>query len=166
MDLRPPLATMVARPVPQLPDEQHSGRLMFEPKLDGWRCLAFHRLGGRVELQSRQQKTLTGYFPEIAAAIVEQVPAGTVLDGELVVYRGGRCDFAALQQRVSGRPSARPSPRRSWCSTCLRWPGRDLRGLPYRKRRKRLRRLLADAGPPLALMPATARARRGAGVDA
>ena len=33
--------------------------------------------------------------------------------------------------------------------------GRDLRGLPYRKRRKRLRRLLADAGPPLALMPAT-----------
>ena len=33
--------------------------------------------------------------------------------------------------------------------------GRDLRGLPYRKRRKRLRRLLADAAPPLALMPAT-----------
>jgi ATP-dependent DNA ligase len=35
---------------------------------------------------------LTTYFPEVAAAVVEQVPSGTVLDGELVVYRGGRCE--------------------------------------------------------------------------
>src|SRR6188768_2982782 len=96
VDLRPPLTTMTARPVPQLPDEQHSGSLTFEPKLDGWRCPAFHRLHGRVALQSRQKKALTGYFPEVVAAIVEQVPAGTVLDGELVVYRDGGCDFAAL----------------------------------------------------------------------
>jgi ATP-dependent DNA ligase len=105
VDLRPPLQAMTARPVPQLPDEHHSGSLTFEPKLDGWRCVAFHQLSGRVTLQSRQQKTLTPYFPEIVAAIVEQIPAGTVLDGELVVYRDGRCDFGALQRRVSGRPS-------------------------------------------------------------
>jgi ATP-dependent DNA ligase len=55
VDLRPPLQT-TARPVPQLPDEHHSGSLTFEPKLDGWRCLTFHRLNGRVALQSRQQK--------------------------------------------------------------------------------------------------------------
>src|SRR3954467_6031089 len=102
VDLRPPLTTMTARPLPQLPDERHSGPLLFEPKLDGWRCLAFHQLSGRVALQSRQQKALTRYFPEIAGAIVEQIPTGTVLDGELVVYRHGRCDFAALQRRVSG----------------------------------------------------------------
>jgi ATP-dependent DNA ligase len=58
-----------------------------------------------VALQSRQRKPLTTYFPEVAAAVVEQLPFGTVLDGELVVYRGGRCDFAALHGRVSGRPS-------------------------------------------------------------
>jgi hypothetical protein len=96
---------MTARPVPQLPDEHHSGSLTFEPKLDGWRCLTFHRLNGRVALQSRQQKPLTPYFPEIVAAIVQQIPGGTVLDGELVVCREGRCDFAALQRRLSGRPS-------------------------------------------------------------
>ena len=105
VDLRPPLTTMTARPVPQLPDEHHSGSLTFEPKLDGWRCVAFHRLTGRVALQSRQQKTLTPYFPEIVAAIVQPIPAGPVLDGELVVYRDGRCDFAALEPvpRIMGR---------------------------------------------------------------
>ena len=154
MDLRPPLQTMTARPVPQLPDEHHSGSLTFEPKLDGWRCLAFHRLNGRVVLQSRQQKTLTPYFPEIVAAIDQQIPAGTVLDGELVVYRDGRCDFAALQRRSPTAPA-----RRSRASfvvfDVLAVAGRDLRGLPYRHRRKRLRTLLHDAVPPLALMPAT-----------
>jgi ATP-dependent DNA ligase len=154
VDLRPPQKTMTARPAPQLPDERHSGLLTFEPKLDGWRCLAFHRLDGRAALQSRQHKTLTPYFPEIAAAIVEQVPAGTVLDGEVVIYRDGRCDFAALQRRVSGRPSLAVAA--SFVAfDALTIAGRDLRGLPYRKRRKRLRRLLGDAAPPLALMPAT-----------
>ena len=154
MDLRPPLQAMIARPVPQLPDEQHSGGYCFEPKLDGWRCLAFHRLGGRVELQSRQHKPLTAYFPEIVAAVRAQVPAGTVLDGELVVYRGGRCDFAALQRRVI-RPPGSAVAASFVVFDVLALAGRDLRGLPYRKRRKRLRRLLADAAPPLALMPAT-----------
>ena len=68
--------------------------------------LAFHLIGGQVVLQSRQQRPLTPYFPEITVAIAAQVPAGTVLDGELVVYRGGRCDFAALQQRISARPGS------------------------------------------------------------
>ena len=51
MDLRPPVATMVARPVAELPGEAH-GDASFEPKLDGWRCLAFHCLGGRVDRRS------------------------------------------------------------------------------------------------------------------
>ena len=65
---------MVARPVPALPDEQHSKALAFEPKLDGWRCLAFHRYDGRVYLQSRQYKQMTAYFPEIVAAVRAQTP--------------------------------------------------------------------------------------------
>ena len=57
VDLRPPLPTMTARPIPQLPDERHSARPMFEPKLDGWRCLTFHRVRGGAALQSRQQSS-------------------------------------------------------------------------------------------------------------
>lgn len=154
LDLRPPLNAMAARPVPQLPDEHHSGSLTFEPKLDGWRCLTFHRLNGRVALQSRQQKPLTPYFPEIVVAIVQQIPAGTVLDGELVVYRDGRYDFSALQRRVSGRPSVAVAAS-FVVFDVLTVAGRDLRSLPYRRRRKRLRTLLDDAVPPLPLMPAT-----------
>jgi ATP-dependent DNA ligase len=109
---------------------------------------------GGVALQSRQHKLLTTYFPEVAAAVVEQLPSGTVLDGELVVYRGGRCDFAALHERVSGRPSLAVAAS-FVVFDVLTIDGRDVRGLPYRKRRKRLRRLLADARPPLMVMPAT-----------
>jgi ATP-dependent DNA ligase len=154
VDLRPPLSPMTARPAPQLPDEQHGRRYAFEPKLDGWRCLAFHRISGGVMLQSRHQKALTGYFPEVAASIIEQVPTGTVLDGELVVYRDGRCDFAALQRRISGRPDLAAATS-FVVFDVLALAGRDLRSLPYGRRRKRLRRLLADAVPPLMLMPAT-----------
>jgi ATP-dependent DNA ligase len=153
-DLRPPLATMIARSAAELPDERHSARLMFEPKLDGWRCLAFHQVNGRLVLQSRQCKPLTRYLPEIVVAILEQVPAATVLDGELVGYRGGRCDFAALQRRVGGHPGMAAAA--SFVAfDVLVVAGRDMRGLPYRMRRKRLRKLLADVRPPLALIPAT-----------
>jgi ATP-dependent DNA ligase len=145
---------MTARPAPALPDRQHSDSYMYEPKLDGWRCLAFHRLDRTVALQSRQRKSLTAYFSDITAAVFEQLPPGTVLDGELVIYRDGRCDFAALHQRLT-RPAHPPTTASYVIFDLLAVAGRDLRGLPYRKRRKRLRRLLTDAGPPLALMPAT-----------
>jgi ATP-dependent DNA ligase len=154
-DLRPPIAVMTARPAPALPEDGQGERdICFEPKLDGWRCVAFHRANGRVALQSRQRKPLTVYFPEIAAAVGERVPAGSVLDGELVAYHGGRCDFVALQRRVTGRLSL-ACPVTFVVFDVLVLAGDDLRGLPYRKRRKRLRRLLDGATPPLALMPAT-----------
>ena len=105
-------------------------------------------------LQSRQQRPLTRYFPEITAALATQIPAGTVLDGELVVYRDGQCDFAALQRRTSGQP-ALASAASLVVLDLLAEAGRDLRGLPDRKRRKRLRRLLDVTGPPLLLMAAT-----------
>ena len=123
--------------------------------------LAFHRLDGAVALQSRQHKPLTAYFPEIAAAVAAQIPAGTVLDGELVIYRDGRCDFVALHHRLTHRPRRAVAVASYVVFDVLAVAARDLRGLPYRKRRKRLRRLLADSGPPLVLMPAT-RDRAGA----
>jgi ATP-dependent DNA ligase len=145
---------MTARPAPQLPDAQHSDAYNFEPKLDGWRCLAFHRLDGAVALQSRQTKPLTAYFPEITAAVRNQIPAGTVLDGELVIYRSGRCDFTALHHRLTHHPCGAAGASYVVFDV-LAVAGQDLRGLPYRKRRKQLQRLLTITGPPLALMPAT-----------
>jgi ATP-dependent DNA ligase len=74
VDLRPPVATMIARLASELPDEQHDEAFAFEPKLDGWRYLALHRLDGRVELRSRRHRRLTAYFPEVVAAVGEQLP--------------------------------------------------------------------------------------------
>ncbi|WP_232661887.1 ATP-dependent DNA ligase [Pseudonocardia sp. TRM90224] len=120
-----------------------------------------------MQLQSRQQKPLTRYFPEIVEALHDQVAGGTVLDGELVVMRDGRMDFTALQRRI--HPAASHAARRgvltpaTFVTDVLALEGIDLRGEPYRKRRKVLRELLEDAAPPLALMPAT---REIAGAEA
>ncbi|MGE3835815.1 MAG: ATP-dependent DNA ligase [Acidimicrobiia bacterium] len=150
---------MTARPTAALPDEGRAERFSFEPKFDGFRALAFVQ-DGRVVLQSRQQRFLTRYFPEITTALLQQVPDGTVLDGELVIRTGGRLDFGALQRRI--HPSAMHAARRSQTTPAtfvifdvLVREGVDLRPEQYRRRRKALRRLLNEVRPPLALMPAT-----------
>ena len=74
------------------------GEWSYEPKFDGFRCVAFSS-DERVRLQSRQQRSLTRYFPEIAAA-AGALDVDVVLDGELVLWHQGRLDFAALQQRI------------------------------------------------------------------
>jgi ATP-dependent DNA ligase len=71
----------------------------FEPKWDGFRCLAF-RDGKKVMLQAKSGKPLTVYFPEIVAALAALEPQHFVLDGELVVPVGGKLSFDALQARL------------------------------------------------------------------
>ncbi|GJF02056.1 ATP-dependent DNA ligase [Pseudonocardia sp. D17] len=150
---------MAARPAEQLPDAERAERFSFEAKLDGFRCIAFIHDGHAV-LQSRQQRSLTRYFPEITAALVDQLPDGTVLDGELVIRSGGRLDFGALQRRI--HPSAMHAARRSAVTPAtfvvfdvLVREHTDMRPEQYRRRRKQLRRLLDETRPPIALMPAT-----------
>jgi ATP-dependent DNA ligase len=113
-----------------------------------------------VLLQSRQQRPLTRYFPDVVAGIVDQLPSGTVLDGELVIYRGGRLDFAALQRRI--HPSAAHAARRGAVLPAtlvvfdvLAIAGEDMRGRPYWARREHLEHLLRDVSAPLVLMPET-----------
>src|SRR5215467_9593282 len=72
---------------------------LFEPKWDGFRALVF-RDGDELLIQSRDTKPLDRYFPELAAPLKQQLPARCVLDGELVIARGGGLDFEALQQRI------------------------------------------------------------------
>jgi ATP-dependent DNA ligase len=116
------------------------------------RCLAFHA-GGRVRLQSRHQRPLNRYFPEIAAAVATQLPEGTVVDGELVCWREGRLDFTALQPRLHSPRTAAPA--HMVVFDVLADHGDDVRHLPYQARRERLSILLGAAEAPLALVPAT-----------
>jgi ATP-dependent DNA ligase len=87
---------MLAKSVASVPV---SGGHSFEPKWDGFRCLVF-RDGDEVELASRNTKPLTRYFPEVVAAIKEQLPERCVLDGELFVAVGDRLEFEVLQERI------------------------------------------------------------------
>jgi ATP-dependent DNA ligase len=87
---------MEARLVTELPDD---AGWQFEPKWDGFRCVAIKDEGG-VELWAKSGKPLGRYFPEVEA-MVDAVPAKRLmLDGELVVPIGGTASFDALQQRL------------------------------------------------------------------
>src|SRR3712207_2927086 len=91
-----PMAPMAAARVHVLPT---GPGWVFEPKFDGFRALAFCDPTD-VVLQSRQQRWLTGSFPDITAALAPLADEHVVLDGELVVWRAGRFDFASLQDRL------------------------------------------------------------------
>ena len=99
----PPVQPMLAKAVQGIPDPAKHGGLSFEPKWDGFRCLVF-RDGDEVELTSRNTKPLTRYFPEVVAAVLEQLPERCVLDGELFVAQdrgqGSRLEFEVLQERI------------------------------------------------------------------
>lgn len=95
----PPVQPMLAKSVSGIPDPTKHGGLSFEPKWDGFRCLVF-RDGDEVELASRNTKPLTRYFPEVVAAIKEQLPERCVLDGELFVAVDQRLEFEVLQERI------------------------------------------------------------------
>ena len=79
----PPVEPMLAKSVPELP---HAEGMTYEPKWDGFRCIAF-RDGDEVELASRGGKTLTRYFPEVVEQVRAQFPPRAVIDGEIVVIR-------------------------------------------------------------------------------
>lgn len=87
---------MEARLVSELPREPC---WRYEPKWDGFRCLAF-RGGGEVELRAKSGKTLSRYFPEVVAMLAALAPERFVLDGELAIPLGDTLSFDALQARL------------------------------------------------------------------
>src|SRR5690349_10632008 len=100
----PPVQPMLAKSVSGVPDPGKHGGLSFEPKWDGFRCLVF-KDGDEVELASRNTKSLTRYFPDVVAAVREQLPDRCVLDGELFVALTSdegveRLEFETLQERI------------------------------------------------------------------
>ena len=89
-------APMEAKSVDALPEGEG---WQFEPKWDGFRCLAF-KAGGAVELRAKSGKSLSRYFPEMLAALQAAPADDFVVDGELAIPLGGSLSFAALQDRI------------------------------------------------------------------
>jgi len=94
--LRPPLLPMEAKSVDAIPT---GPGWQYEPKWDGFRCLAFRR-DNDINLQSKSGQPLARYFPDIVIALSQLVANKFVLDGELVVDVGGRFSFDELQLRL------------------------------------------------------------------
>ncbi|MEV6316240.1 ATP-dependent DNA ligase [Streptomyces sp. NPDC051776] len=151
---RPPLRVALARSV----DVLARGRYAYEPKFDGHRLVVFRTERG-VLLQARSGRIVTDSFPDLARA-ARALPPDTVLDGEVVVWTGGRTDFAAVQTRaMAGRTRAAALARErpaSYAAFDLLGSGAsDLRGRPYEERRAGLVELLTPLGPPLQPAPMT-----------
>src|ERR1700709_276130 len=75
------------------------GPWQYEPKWDGFRCLAFKE-GDAVELRAKSGKPLGRYFPEVVSALRNLAPTRFVIDGELVIEIAGHLSFDALQMRL------------------------------------------------------------------
>jgi bifunctional non-homologous end joining protein LigD len=114
---------------------------IFERKLDGIRCIAI-RDGSGVSLMSRTAHRMNDQFPEIAEALEREPAEDFVLDGEVVAMRNGISSFELLQQRHRRRV-----PVYYYVFDLPRLDGEDLRPLPLRERKARLRRALDFQGP-------------------
>src|ERR1700756_3367021 len=87
---------MLSKRIEELPA---GGEWIFEPKWDGFRALVF-RDGEEILIQSRDEKSLNRYFPELIEPLRAQLPARAVLDGEIVIATTDGLDFEALQLRI------------------------------------------------------------------
>jgi ATP-dependent DNA ligase len=147
---------MLAKRVGELPAD---GDWIFEPKWDGFRALIF-RDGDEILIQSRDEKPLNRYFPELLEPLRSALPARCVLDGEIVIVKDNGLDFDALQLRLHPAASrvkllSQQTPSSVVFFDLLCREDRDLRGEPFEMRRRELEALIGSALPPIHLTPAT-----------
>ena len=130
---------------------------MYEPKWDGFRMVAYG--GDEVRLDSRNGKTLLRYFPELRPAL-DQLPSGTVVDGEVLIVVDDTTNFDLLQLRIHPARSridrlAAELPAQLVAFDLLAENGESLVESPYSTRRARLEELGAVLGDPWHLTPVT-----------
>jgi ATP-dependent DNA ligase len=151
-------APMEARSAPELPEGPD---WWFEPKWDGFRCLAF-KDAGEVRLMAKSGKPLTRYFPEMVELLSRTSAQTFVLDGELLVATEGQFSFDALQMRL--HPAATRIRRLSvetpavlTCFDLLLGPDRvDLRSRPLRERRRQMESVVEGlSAPAITVTPGT-----------
>jgi ATP-dependent DNA ligase len=132
---------------------------IFEPKWDGFRTLVF-RDGDELLIQSRDEKPLNRYFPELVETLLAQLPPRCALDGEIVIAHDGVLDFEALQLRLHPAASrvnklSKEIPASIVFFDALVRGDENLCELPFLSRRAALEEMLANVMPPVHITPAT-----------
>src|SRR5215211_2218984 len=150
LPVMPPVEPMLARLARELPADG-----FYEPKWDGFRCVAF-RDGGEVDLRSRNGRPLGRYFPELVETFLGMPEKQVVLDGELVLPTREGFDFGALLARLHPARSrverlSRETPAWFIAFDLLALGEDALVGLPFAERRGRLERLFGDVPARLLL---------------
>ncbi|MFF4579544.1 ATP-dependent DNA ligase [Streptomyces sp. NPDC001389] len=156
MDLpvMPPLKPMLAKSATKIPPG-----MQYEAKWDGFRAIV-HRDGDETVVGSRTGKDLARYFPELVAALKENLPPRCVVDGEIVIVHGARLDFDRLTERIHPAASrvkllAETTPASFVAFDLLALGDEALLDTPLAERRSALVHVLSTARPPVHLAPAT-----------
>src|SRR5262245_34179624 len=154
--IAPPIEPMLAKLADELPPE---GGYLYEPKWDGFRAIVF-RGGSELFIQSRDLRPFDRYFPELHDALLDVLPPGCVLDGEIVIATPRGLDFDALQMRLHPAESrvmklARETPSSFVAFDLLAADGRSLMAAAQAERREKLEALLARAKSPVHVTPVT-----------
>jgi ATP-dependent DNA ligase len=157
LPVNPPFEPMLAKLTRELPPD--GADVLYEPKWDGFRCIVF-RDGDDLDLQSRNQKPLLRYFPELREPFLAQLPDRVVLDGELVVTDERGINFDALQLRQHPADSrvqklSKEIPASYVVFDVLAVDNTSFLDTPFKERRATIEKMLKKAKPPLYLTPAT-----------
>jgi len=155
LPVMPPVLPMLSEAADEIP----AGDYLYEPKWDGFRALVF-RDGDEIQIDSRNQRPLGRYFPELESGLRAALPPRIVVDGEIVIAGERGLDFELLQLRLHPAKSrveklARETPAHLAVFDLLALGDDDLREWPLHRRRAKLEELFADAAPPVVLTPAT-----------
>lgn len=145
MKLKPPIAPMEARSIDEIPSGED---WQYEPKWDGFRCLAF-RDGDEIYLQSKAGQPLARYFPDVVKLLAELDAKRFVIDGELVIPVNGALSFDELQLRL--HPAASRVQKLAAAHPAMMIvfdllgdeEDRSLLSVPLRERRKRLEQFMS-----------------------
>jgi ATP-dependent DNA ligase len=154
--LTPPIEPMLAKLADRIPEGE---QYLFEPKWDGFRAIVFRSVDD-VYIQSRDSRPLDRYFPELHDQLLRALPAGCVVDGEIVIATPDGLDFDALQLRLHPAASrvaklAASSPSSFVAFDLLALDGASLMSAAQIDRRRALERLMHQIAPPLHLTPMT-----------
>jgi ATP-dependent DNA ligase len=154
--IAPPVKPMLAKLADGIPAK---GDFLFEPKWDGFRAIIF-RSSTDVFMQSRGEKPLDRYFPELREALLEGLPEQCVVDGEIIIRTEQGLDFDALQMRLHPAESrveklAAEIPASFVGFDVLAVDGRDCMAEPQGARRRLLEKLFDGVTAPAYLTPVT-----------
>jgi ATP-dependent DNA ligase len=145
-----PFPPMEAELVRELPH----GDWQYEPKWDGFRGV-LENDDGELALWSRNERPLLRYFPELRP-LGDELPPHSALDGEIVIERGGRLEFDAMQMRLHPAESrvrklSAEIPAQFVAFDVLLWKGKPVHEQPLERRRRELEKLRE----PFRISPAT-----------